>query len=168
MLATGSRQSRSAPVPGARILVVEARFYDDIADELLRGAREALKAAETRVDVVTVPGALEIPPALAIALDAAEAAGVPYDGAVALGCVIRGETFHFEIVAGESARALMELAVARRLPLGNGILTVENEAQAWTRARVGELNKGGGAAEAALAMLRIKRLTEEAAHGETR
>jgi 6,7-dimethyl-8-ribityllumazine synthase len=88
---------------------------------------------------------------------------------VALGCVIRGETFHFEIVAGESARALMDLAVARRLPLGNGILTVENEAQAWTRARVGELNKGGGAAEAALAMLRLKRrLTEETAHGESR
>ena len=116
-----------------------------------------------------MPGALEVPPALAIALDAAAAAGAPYDAAVALGCVIRGETFHFEIVAGESARALMDLAVARRLPLGNGILTVENEAQAWTRARVGELNKGGGAAEAALAMLRLKRrLTEETAHGESR
>jgi 6,7-dimethyl-8-ribityllumazine synthase len=165
-----SRQDRrdSAPVSGARVLVVEARFYDDLADELLRGAREVLEAARARVDVVTVPGALEIPSALAMALDAAEAAGAPYDAAVALGCVIRGETFHFEIVAGESARALMDLAVARRLPLGNGILTVENEAQAWTRARTSELNKGGSAAEAALAVLRVKRRMEEARHGESR
>ena len=166
-----ARQDRRdpAPVPGARVLVVEARFYDDIADELLRGAKAALDAADAQVDVLTVPGALEVPPALAIALDAAEAAGVPYDAAVALGCVIRGETAHFDIVAGESARALMDLAVTRRLPLGNGILTVENDGQAWTRARVSELNKGGGAAEAALAVLRIKRrLMEEAPHGETR
>lgn len=157
------------PVPGARVLIVEARFYDDLADELLRGAKAALDAAKARADVLTVPGALEIPSALAIALDAAEAAGAPYDAAVALGCVIRGETFHFEIVAGESARSLMDLSVARGLPLGNGILTVENNAQAWTRARVNELNKGGGAAEAALAVLRIKRrLKEEASHGEAR
>jgi 6,7-dimethyl-8-ribityllumazine synthase len=153
------RQSRRAqrPVSGARVLIVEARFYDDIADELLRGARGVFEAAGARIDVVTVPGALEIPAALAIALDAAEAAGEPYEAAVALGCVIRGETFHFEIVAGESARALMDLSVLRRLPLGNGIVTVENDAQAWTRARVSELNKGGGAAEAALTVLRIKR-----------
>lgn len=166
------RQTRraDAPIPGARILVVEARFYDDIADELLRGARAALEAAQAATEVLTVPGALEIPATLAIALDIAERAGRPYDAAVALGCVIRGETGHYDIVAGESARALMDLAVARRLPLGNGILTVENEAQAWTRARVGELNKGGGAAEAALSMLRIKRrLSEEAmGHGEVR
>ena len=160
-----ARQDRRdlAPVPGARVLVVEARFYDDLADELLRGAKAVLDAAGAQVDVLTVPGSLEIPSALAIALDAAEAAGAPYDAAVALGCIIRGETFHFEIVAGESARALMDLSVMRALPLGNGILTVENDAQAWTRARVNELNKGGGAAEAALAVLRIKRrLTEEA------
>ena len=166
-----ARQDRRnlAPVPGARVLIVEARFYDDLADELLRGARAALEAAGARVEVLTVPGALEIPSALAIALDAAEAAGAPYDAAVALGCVIRGETFHFEIVAGESARALIDLSVARRLPLGNGIVTVENDAQAWTRARVNELNKGGGAAEAALAVLRIKRrVMEEARHGEAR
>jgi 6,7-dimethyl-8-ribityllumazine synthase len=159
-----ARQDRRdlAPVPGARVLVVEARFYDDLADELLRGAKAILEAAGAQVDVLTVSGSLEIPSALAIALDAAEAAGSPYDAAVALGCVIRGETFHFEIVAGESARALMDLSVARALPLGNGILTVENDAQAWTRARVNELNKGGGAAEAALAVLRIKRrLMEE-------
>ena len=166
-----ARQDRRdrAPVPGARVLIVEARFYDDLANELLRGAKAVLEGAGAQVDVLTVPGALEIPSALAIALDAAETAGTPYAAAVALGCVIRGETFHFEIVAGESARALMDLSVARRLPLGNGVLTVENEAQAWTRARVNELNKGGGAAEAALAVLRIKRrLMEEARHGETR
>jgi 6,7-dimethyl-8-ribityllumazine synthase len=169
MVVTRQDRRDPAPVPGARVLVVEARFYDDIADELLRGSTEALRAAGARAEVVTVPGALEIAPALALALDAAEAAGAPYDAAVALGCVIRGETFHFEIVAGESARALTDLSVARRLPLGNGILTVENEAQAWTRARVSELNKGGGAAEAALAVLRIKRrLMEERPDDETR
>jgi 6,7-dimethyl-8-ribityllumazine synthase len=169
MVVTRQDRRDSAPVPGARVLVVEARFYNDLADELLRGAQAALHAARAHADILTVPGALEIPSALAIALDVAEAAGRPYDAAVALGCVIRGETFHFEIVAGESARALMDLSVTRRLPLGNGILTVENDAQAWTRARVSELNKGGGAAEAALTVLRIKRgLMEEARHGEAR
>jgi 6,7-dimethyl-8-ribityllumazine synthase len=153
------RQSAAdaTPLPGARVLVVEARFYDDIADELLRGARAAIEAAQAAVEVLTVAGALEIPQTLAIALDAAETAGKPYDAAVALGCVIRGDTFHFEIVAGESSRALMDLSVARRIPLGNGILTVDDDEQAWTRARVTELNKGGGAAEAALTVLRIKR-----------
>jgi 6,7-dimethyl-8-ribityllumazine synthase len=153
------RQNASdrAPLNGARVLVVEARFYDDIADELLRGALAVIESAQAKADVLTVPGALEIPQMLAIALDAAEQAGRPYDAAVALGCVIRGDTFHFEIVAGESARALMDLSVARRLPLGNGIITVDNEEQAWTRARVGELDKGGGAAEAALAVLRARR-----------
>jgi 6,7-dimethyl-8-ribityllumazine synthase len=152
------------PVPGARVLVVEARFYGDIADELLAGARAALEAAQASLDVLTVDGALEIPATVAIALDAAAAARKPYDAVVALGCVIRGETGHYDIVAGESARALMDLSVAQRIPLGNGILTVENEAQAWTRARVSELNKGGGAAEAALAVLRIRRRLE----GQTR
>ena len=136
---------------------MEARFYDGIADELLVGAQAAVAAAGAEAEILTVPGSLEIPAALAIALDAAESSGRPYDAAVALGCVIRGETGHYDIVAGESARALMDLSVARRLPLGNGILTVETEAQAWTRARVAELNKGGGAADAALALLRIKR-----------
>jgi 6,7-dimethyl-8-ribityllumazine synthase len=149
--------ARAEPLPGARVLVVEARFYNDIADELLRGALEAIERADARAEVLTVPGALEVPQAMAIALDAAEAAGRPFDAAVALGCVIRGDTFHFEIVAGESARALMDLSVARRMPLGNGVITVDNDEQAWTRARVAELNKGGGAAEAALTVLRIKR-----------
>lgn len=150
------------PVPGARVLVVEARFYDDIADELLRGARGVVEVAQATMDVLTVDGALEIPATIAIALDAAEKAGRSYDAVVALGCVIRGETGHYDIVAGESSRALMDLSVARRIPLANGILTVENDEQAWTRARVNELNKGGGAVEAALAVLRIKRHVEEA------
>ena len=147
----------ATPLAGARVLVVEARFYDDIADELLRGATAAIEAAQARAEVLTVGGALEIPQTLAMALDAAEAAGQPYDAAVALGCVIRGDTFHFEIVAGESARALMDLSVARAVPLGNGIITVDTDQQAWTRARVAELNKGGAAVDAALTVLRIKR-----------
>ncbi|HEY8382486.1 MAG TPA: 6,7-dimethyl-8-ribityllumazine synthase [Microvirga sp.] len=151
------------PVPGARVLVVEARYYEDLADELLRGVRAVLERAQAAVDVHTVDGALEIPAATAIILDGAARAGRPYDAVIALGCVIRGDTGHYDIVAGESARALMDLSVARAIPLANGILTVENEAQAWTRARVNELDKGGGAAEAALAVLRIKKKLEEAA-----
>ena len=161
-----SKAPQSGPprpaLPGARVLVVEARYYDDLADELLRGAWEAIVAAEAGFTVLTVDGALEIPAAVAIALDAAQAAGRAYDAVVALGCVIRGETGHYDIVAGESARALMDLSVARRIPLANGILTVENEQQAWTRASVNELNKGGGAVDAALAVLRIKRKVQEA------
>jgi 6,7-dimethyl-8-ribityllumazine synthase len=144
-------------VSGARALIVEARFYDDIQDALLKGALAELKAADVVHEVITVPGALEIPAAIAIALDAAENNGKPYDVVIALGCVIRGDTIHFEIVSMESARALMDLAVSRKVPLGNGIITVDNPAQAWARARAGELNKGGDAARAALAMLRIKR-----------
>jgi 6,7-dimethyl-8-ribityllumazine synthase len=144
-------------ISGARALVVEARFYDDIQDALLEGAVAELKMAGVSHDVITVPGALEIPAAIAIAVDAAERGGKPYDAVIALGCVIRGDTIHFEIVSTESSRALMDLAVARKLPLGNGILTVNTEAQAWARARTSELNKGGDAARAALAMLRIKR-----------
>jgi 6,7-dimethyl-8-ribityllumazine synthase len=153
---------RSAPqnqtdVSGARALIVEARFYDDIQDALLEGAVAELKAAGVNYDVVTVPGALEIPAAIAIALDAAEQNGEPYDAVVALGCVVRGDTNHFEIVSTESARALMDLSVQRRVPLGNGIITVNTDAQAWARARASELNKGGHAAQAALTMLQIKR-----------
>lgn len=141
---------------GARILVVEARFYDDIADALLAGAMKALKEAQAVVDCISVPGSLEIPTAIAIAADAAQRRRRPYDGAVALGCVIRGETIHFEIVSHLSARGLMELSVARRLPIGNGIITVETEAQAWARARIEEQDKGGGAARAALALIGLK------------
>ncbi|MGA7486377.1 MAG: 6,7-dimethyl-8-ribityllumazine synthase [Xanthobacteraceae bacterium] len=148
---------------GARILVVEARFYEDIADALLAGATRALDEAGATFDCVIVPGSLEIAPAIAIALDAGERAGRPYEGAVALGCVIRGETLHFEIVSQESARALSELAVARRLPIGNGILTVDSDAQAWARARPEEADKGGDAARAALALVRLKRRLAAAA-----
>jgi 6,7-dimethyl-8-ribityllumazine synthase len=144
-------------IAGARILVAEARFYDDIADELLAGATRVLEEAQVAFDRVSVPGSLEIPAAIAIALDAAERRREPYDGVVALGCVIRGDTIHFEIVSMESARALMDLAVARALPLGNGIVTVNTEAQAWARARREEGDKGGDAARAALAMVRLKR-----------
>jgi 6,7-dimethyl-8-ribityllumazine synthase len=144
-------------VAGARILVVEARFYDDIADTLLAGATRVLEAAQVSFDRISVPGSLEIPAAIVIALDAAEQRGQPYDGVVALGCVIRGDTIHFEIVSMESARALMDLSVARALPLGNGIVTVNTEAQAWARARPEEGDKGGDAARTALAMVRLKR-----------
>jgi len=142
---------------GARILLVEARFYEDIADALLKGATRALEEAGAAVERLSVPGSLEVAPAIAIALDAAERAGKPYDGAVALGCVIRGETLHFEIVSQESARALLDLSVARRVPIGNGILTVDTDAQAWARARPEEADKGGDAARAALALVRLKR-----------
>ncbi|QEL22604.1 6,7-dimethyl-8-ribityllumazine synthase [Bosea sp. F3-2] len=148
-------------IDGARVLVVEARFYDKLADELLAGAVAVLEEAGCRVDVVTVPGALEIPSAIVIGLRAADEAVDPYEAVVALGTVIRGETGHYDIVAGESSRALMDLSVAFALPLGNGILTVENEPQAWARANRADMNKGGGAAEAALAVLRYKRSLAE-------
>jgi 6,7-dimethyl-8-ribityllumazine synthase len=144
-------------ISGARALIVEARFYDDIQDALLEGALAELKGAGLTHEVITVPGALEIPAVVAIALDAAAKQGKPYDAVIALGCVIRGDTIHFEIVSMESSRALMDLAVSRQIPLGNGIVTVNTEAQAWARARATELNKGGDAARAALAVLRIKR-----------
>jgi 6,7-dimethyl-8-ribityllumazine synthase len=152
-------------ISGARALIVEARFYDDIQDALLEGALAELEAAGVSHDVITVPGSLEIPAAIAIAIDVAEKSGKPYDAAIALGCVIKGDTIHFEIVSTESARALMDLAVERKLPLGNGILTVSTEAQAWQRARMSEMNKGGDAARAALAMLRIKRRLARSEHG---
>jgi 6,7-dimethyl-8-ribityllumazine synthase len=138
------------------MLIVEARFYDNISDDLLRGAMRALDGAKARYDCVTVPGTLEIPAAIAIAIEAARRRRAPYDGVVALGCVIRGETYHFEIVSNESARALMDLAVKERLAIGNGILTVENEAQAIARARIEEGDKGGDAARAALTMVALK------------
>lgn len=141
-----------------RILIVEARFYDHIADELLAGAKAALTALGAEFDVVSVPGALEIPAAIAMAEEGGHRpAGVRYDGYVALGCVIRGETFHFEIVSIESARAIMDLAIGRRLAIGNGILTVETEAQALARARRAEADKGGGAARACIAVVELRK-----------
>jgi 6,7-dimethyl-8-ribityllumazine synthase len=144
-------------VKGARILVVEARFYDDIADELLKGATRVLEEAGVNYERLSVPGSLEIPPAITIALDAAERADKPYEGVVALGCVIRGDTIHFEIVSFESSRGLMEISRTRGVPIGNGIVTVDNDAQAWTRARTEEADKGGDAARAALSLIRLKR-----------
>jgi 6,7-dimethyl-8-ribityllumazine synthase len=132
----------------ANLLIVEARFYDHLNDLLLEGARAAIEAAGHSHQTVTVPGALEVPGAIALAAEA-------YDAFVALGVVIRGETYHFEIVAGESARGIMALTMDG-LAIGNGILTTENEAQALTRARPGEKNKGGEAAKAALAMLALR------------
>lgn len=137
------------------LLIVEARYYDGLADALLEGAKAALDEAGATYDVITAPGALEVPAVIAFALDA-EDDGTEYDGFVALGCVIRGETHHFDIVANESARALMNLAVDEALAIGNGIITVENEAQAWARARKTEGDKGGFAARAALAMIAIR------------
>ncbi|KQY19590.1 6,7-dimethyl-8-ribityllumazine synthase [Rhizobium sp. Root482] len=138
------------------ILIVEARFYDDMADALLDGATSALKDAGATYDVVTVPGALEIPAAIAMALDGIDNGATEYDGFVALGMVIRGETYHFDIVSNESSRALMDLAVSESLAIGNGILTVENDAQAWARVRRSEGDKGGFAARAALTMIELK------------
>jgi 6,7-dimethyl-8-ribityllumazine synthase len=148
---------KAGDLEGARILIVEARFYEDIADALLKGATRALEQVGALITRVSVPGSLEIPPAIAIALDAAERAGQPYEGVVALGCVIRGETLHFEIVSQESARAVLDLSVACRVPIGNGILTVDTDTQAWARARPEEADKGGDAARAALALVGLKR-----------
>lgn len=134
----------------ARVLIVEARFYAHLNDLLLEGARAALEKAGHSHETITVPGALEVPGAVALAAESGR-----YDGYVALGVVIRGETFHFEIVAGESARALMALTLDG-LAIGNGILTVENEAQALARADPKDKDKGGEAAKAALAMLALK------------
>jgi len=157
-MAEPQRVDADAPrLTGGRILIVEARYYDAVGAMLNEGARAAIAAAGAACDVVRVPGALEIPAAVAIAVDAASSAGRPYDGVVALGCVIRGETYHFEIVAGESARALMDLSVARKLPLGNGILTVEDVAQAAERADPKRGDKGGEAARAALSLAALKR-----------
>lgn len=134
----------------ARFLIVEARFYDHLNDKLIAGAKAALKAAGHQAEVITVPGALEIPPAISLA----DATG-DYDGYVAIGVVIRGETYHFEIVAGESARGIMALTMDG-IPIGNGILTVENEEQALVRAEPGQKDKGGEAAKAAVALYDLK------------
>jgi len=149
----GSKTEKPA---GARILVVEARFYNDIADALLAGAAKVLDEAKAAWDIITVPGSLEIVPAIAIAIAAAEKQKKPYDGVVALGCVIQGETFHFDIVAMQSARALLDFSIANRIPCTNGILTTDTEAQAWARARLTDQDKGGDAARAALALITLK------------
>jgi 6,7-dimethyl-8-ribityllumazine synthase len=150
------KQADDTSLSGVRILIVESGYYEDIADMLLEGAQRALDAEGVPYDVVTVPGALEIPQAIALALDSGW--GVkPFHGVVALGCVIRGETSHYDIVAGESARALMEIGVGRAIPVGNGVLTVDTVAQAKARAARDKGDKGGTAAKAVLALVRLKR-----------
>ena len=137
--------------PGARFLIVEARYYDGIGEMLLAGAVRALEAAGAGHELISVPGALEIPAAIKLGLKAGS-----YAGAIALGCVIRGETYHFEIVAGESSRAIMDLTVTHDFAIGNGILTTEDEEQAIVRADPAQGDKGGDAARAALALHGLK------------
>ena len=141
-----------------RLLVVESRSHSGVADELLRGAAQAIEAQGAAYDVITVSSALQLPTAIAIAEEAGHRpVGVRYDGYVALGCVIRGETYHFELVAHETARGLQDLGIGRRLPIGFGVLAVDDEAQAWARAKVSEGDRGGGAAKACLETIALKR-----------
>ncbi|TXH36852.1 MAG: 6,7-dimethyl-8-ribityllumazine synthase [Rhodospirillaceae bacterium] len=141
------------------VLIVEARFYEDILDALIEGAEKTLKKAGATFDRITVPGALEIPAAIRFAVKAQSEGKLArgYDGFVALGCVIRGETTHYETVCNESARGLMDLSLQYNLAIGNGILTVENDDQAWARAKVTDKDKGGGAAQACLDMIALQR-----------
>ena len=143
----------------AHLLILEARFYGDLCDEMCRGAIAAIERAGATWERMAVPGALEIPGAIAMAHET----GL-YHGYVALGCVLRGETTHYDIVSEESARGIMDLTL-EGLCIGNGILTCENEAQAWARAKVDDMDKGGGAAEAALHMIRFSRLMGRKAAG---
>lgn len=135
-----------------RVLIATSRYYEKISLELEAGAHEVFEAAGAMVETIEVPGAFEVPGVIAMAADSAK-----YDGFVALGCVIRGETTHYDYVCGESARGLMRLATERRLAIGYGILTVENEAQAWVRADRKQKNKGRDAAEACLTMLALRK-----------
>ncbi len=136
----------------AQVLIIEGRFYEGIVDALVEGATAALDAAGVTYERVAVPGAFEIPVVIAMA----EASDQPFEGYIALGCVIRGETSHYDYVCHESARKLMDLAAERALPLGYGILTVENEEQAWARAKMSEKNKGGDVAKACLRMIELQ------------
>ena len=154
-------EKSTAPVEQVRahLLILEARFYGDLCDEMCRGAIAAIERAGATWERMAVPGALEIPGAIAMAHETGH-----YHGYVALGCVLRGETTHYDIVSEESARGIMDLTL-EGLCIGNGILTCENEAQAWARAKVDDMDKGGGAAEAALHMIRFSRLMGRKAAG---
>ena len=154
-------EKNNAPVEQVRahMLILEARYYADLCDELCRGAIAAIERAGATWERIAVPGALEIPGAIAVAHET----GL-YHGYVALGCVLRGETTHYDIVSEESARGIMDLTL-EGLCIGNGILTCENEAQAWARAKVDDMDKGGGAADAALSMIRFSRLMSRKAAG---
>lgn len=144
------------------VLIVEARFYADLADEMAEGAIAVIRNHGGTWERVAVPGAFELPGAIAIAAGRPGAGGRLYDGFVALGCVIRGETTHYDYVCGESARGLMDLTVRRRLAIGYGVLTVENEAQAWARARRNEQDKGGDVAYACISMIGLRHKYGEA------
>jgi len=139
-----------------RLLIIEARFYEELADALAEGAIATLEAAGAVYDRIAVPGVLEIPAALSMVMTAMENDGVLYDGFVVLGTVIRGETTHYDTVSNESNRVIMDLIVDADLAVGNGILTVENSEQAWARAKVDDKNKGGAAAQAALDMIALR------------
>ena len=154
-------EQSAAPVEQLRahILILEARFYGELCEELCRGAIAAIERAGATWERMAVPGALEIPGAIALAHET----GL-YHGYVALGCVLRGETTHYDVVSNESARGIMDLTL-EGLCIGNGILTCENEAQAWARAKVDDMDKGGGAADAALSMIRFSRLMGRKAAG---
>jgi 6,7-dimethyl-8-ribityllumazine synthase len=154
-------EKSTAPVEQLRahILILEARFYGELCEELCRGAIAAIERAGATWERMAVPGALEIPGAIALAHET----GL-YHGYVALGCVLRGETTHYDVVSNESARGIMDLTL-EGLCIGNGILTCENEAQAWARAKVDDMDKGGGAADAALSMIRFSRLMGRKAAG---
>jgi len=143
------------------LLIVESPYYKDITNELIKGAIDVLDKAGATYDRISVPGAFEIPAAIRFAADATAASrknydGYNYDGYVALGCVIRGETSHYDYVCGESARGMQELAIKDRLAIGYGVLTVENRDQAWARASLSQGNKGGFVAEVALRMIELK------------
>lgn len=144
-------------ISGATVVIIEARFYDDIQEALLQGAIKELEAAGVGYDVISVPGALEIPAAIAIAMDASKKNGRQYDGAIALGCVVRGDTIHFEIVSMESSRALMDLAVARSRRSATASLPSTLRSRRGNAPAPTKLNKGGDAARAALTMMRIKK-----------
>jgi 6,7-dimethyl-8-ribityllumazine synthase len=154
------RTTAAAVRTKAHLLIVEARFYERICDELVKGAIAALDRAGATYERVEVPGSLEVPGAIAIA-----AKTLRFDGFVALGCVLRGETSHYDIVANESARGLVDLTM-KGLCIGNGILTCENEDQAMARARMSEMDKGGAAAEATLAMIRFRRMIGRKGKGQ--
>lgn len=161
-MAEANRTLPKVTASGAHFVIVEGRFYDDLNDMLIKGARRAIEAAGATCEVVTLPGALEIPVAVEIIRAQAESGQRRADGFVAIGVVIRGETTHYEIVSNESARALLSLATGRRIALGNGILTVENHAQAEARANPDKMDKGGDAARAAMFLYALQRSELEA------
>jgi 6,7-dimethyl-8-ribityllumazine synthase len=170
MAGRGSGAAVSAAPANAHVLIIEARYYTAIADELLKGAKAELEAAGATFEIVTVPGALEVPQALSLAVTAglipSDSAEARFDGCVVLGCVIRGETSHYETVCNNSNHWLMDVAIRHSVPLGNAILTVENEAQAMERAKGGRKSKGADAVRACLSLVAHARAFEEVLDGE--